>query len=345
MTPAGAMLRLASLPTGSPLRAITAKHPELFHYTTARGLEGILTSQTIWATHVSFLNDTSEMIEFANRLPEILSPIIQTILESMAPVPGREAMIEQAGGKAGTVKSLVDNTISTIYGFIAQDPRRPPDVDAYAASFATTNDDHISAHGLLSQWRGYGTDGGYAVVLDTAALSDLFEEEAPRKTWGLFGGDVLYSNATLEQIRSGFPDVINVVDACIKRLMTADNPPLADIGTLIFNLLSCACRYKHRGFEEEREVRVVGILTRDIPGTPPSNVSVHSYLRGGTVVPAIHFFEGLTEPKKRSLPIRRIIVGPHKDKELRKHSVELLLRQNRLLCPVTISEIPYITHG
>jgi hypothetical protein len=35
--------------------------PDLFHYTDANGLLGILRSRSLWATHFQSLNDTSEM--------------------------------------------------------------------------------------------------------------------------------------------------------------------------------------------------------------------------------------------------------------------------------------------
>ena len=36
-------------------------HPELHHYTTYDGLKGIFETRTLWATHYSHLNDSSEL--------------------------------------------------------------------------------------------------------------------------------------------------------------------------------------------------------------------------------------------------------------------------------------------
>lgn len=52
--------------------SISQTHPELFHYTGISGLEGIVKSQTLHATHAAFLNDAAEIRAFAVRLPEIL---------------------------------------------------------------------------------------------------------------------------------------------------------------------------------------------------------------------------------------------------------------------------------
>jgi hypothetical protein len=44
-------------------------------------------------------------------------------------------------------------------------------------SFCGVANSVISESGLLSQWRGYGIDGGYAIVFDTKALKALVAQE------------------------------------------------------------------------------------------------------------------------------------------------------------------------
>jgi hypothetical protein len=39
-----------------------AERPELFHYTNLNGLNGILESNSLWATHFSQLNDQTEVM-------------------------------------------------------------------------------------------------------------------------------------------------------------------------------------------------------------------------------------------------------------------------------------------
>src|ERR1700723_3779531 len=58
------------------LKGIAEEHPELFHYTSAGGLEGILKTQTLWATNALFLNDRWEITAFEMLLPELLGPAI-----------------------------------------------------------------------------------------------------------------------------------------------------------------------------------------------------------------------------------------------------------------------------
>lgn len=63
--------------------------------------------------------------------------------------------------------------------------------DHYVVSFCKASDAWGSQHGLLSQWRGYGLDGGYAIVFDRERLGALLEQESKMyHEEGLFLGDV-----------------------------------------------------------------------------------------------------------------------------------------------------------
>ena len=107
-------------------------------------------------------------------------------------------------------------------------------------------------------------------------------------------------------------------------------------------LLSAFC--KHRGFEEEKEVRIVVSEPSLEVGPDPSNESrksyrrAHSYLLDGVVVPCIHLFE---DQKLNALPIRRVIVGPHPEKQERKKAVEILLRNHGIDAKVSVSDTPF----
>jgi len=50
-----------------------ATHPELHHYTSFSGLSGILQSNTIWATHFSALNDTTEVTLLRDPLIQVVA--------------------------------------------------------------------------------------------------------------------------------------------------------------------------------------------------------------------------------------------------------------------------------
>lgn len=59
-----------------------AKSRSLFHYTTSDGLLGILGSGTLFASHYSFLNDTSE----GNLLRGLLLPLLEKETRTFVPL-------------------------------------------------------------------------------------------------------------------------------------------------------------------------------------------------------------------------------------------------------------------
>jgi hypothetical protein len=62
----------------------------------------------------------------------------------------------------------------------------------------------------------------------------------------------------------------------------------------------------------------------------------------GVLVPFIRLF-GQDEHgyDLGKLPIKRIIVGPHPDRDRRQKAVQMLLQQHKVDAEVTVSKIPY----
>lgn len=107
--------------------------PPLYHYTTADGLNGIVSRRVLWATHASFFND---MTEWGHGV-KAAQPAIRKL---------------EAAGYHEAAADLLQEL-------------REPSLDYYAVCFCTDGD-------LLSQWQGYGSSGsGYAVEFDPRRLS------------------------------------------------------------------------------------------------------------------------------------------------------------------------------
>jgi hypothetical protein len=56
----------------------------------------------------------------------------------------------------------------------------------FVTAFCSSSAHDTSQNGLLSQWRGYGFDGGYAVVFSTKELADRIELETARYSYQFF---------------------------------------------------------------------------------------------------------------------------------------------------------------
>lgn len=328
-------------------------YPELFHYTGINGLAGIIKSQTLWATHPLFMNDTTELIQFKVRFHDILQPVVNNFISEMDKTPAsRTAMNKRGGNKK--VLAEINGFIEDMYEFTFLGTQHERAfAEPFVVSFCTTDNIEVKQHGLLSQWRGYGQEGGYAIEFDTELLSKLLIQEAEKWQPGydLFAGNVVYSNEADKKISEEFGEDIKKMSSHFRTFL--GNGDQESLGAIYNSLVKCACRYKHWGFHEEKEVRIIAIPPnkdvfqllvdeRKAKGLITERVERRHFVRMGTPVPCIHLLDGITHLPDSPLPITRIIVGPHRDKQKRKHAVESLLSRYQLNIPVTVSEIPYV---
>ena len=229
------------------IKRIEDEHPELFHYTGINGLKGILESQELWATHARFLNDGAELIEFRNYLPRILRPNVSKALDELYRLhPENRRLIQKFGGLEASVNEVIRASVDALYQTTFGVDGSTPFAEAYVLSFCTPATARQAEHGLLSQWRCYGKDGGYAIVFDSAAISRAMTIEGQR--WPnlvLFGGDVLYSDATLDAIQAEFGETLDIVSNGLSEWLTSGDP--RNLDPLYLHLLVVSCRYKHWG--------------------------------------------------------------------------------------------------
>ena len=326
-------------------KSVVESYPQLWHYTTASGLWGIITSQQLWATNISYLNDGEELTGFFDRkLLHLLEEGAREGVVESRTTPQDLRFLEAAGGQV-----IVENVFpKELLAILRSVTLR---LQVYVASFCYTPPGSDSEDGLLSQWRGYGSDGGYAIVFETQGLDELLRDEQRRFLYS-YGhwGDVDYYDGdagagaaheeTLEWEATIRKTVASIV--CEQNLHPAE--------ALFVPILSLSTRHKHRGFREESEVRIAVVTSDDElmrearkacdnrPEKP-----VHFTLRGGILVPHIALFER-PAGEKAMLPIRKIIVGPHPEKLKRQKAVEILLDQCGIEAEVVASDIPYLGH-
>ena len=327
-------------------KSLSEDHPELFHYTTSAGISGIIQSQTLWATHYAYLNDAEEFKHFlVSRLPNILRAIFAAHLTESHLFVDQEGGVENVERAVNEVATAMKNTL------LSNREGKEPLAEPYITSFCTTNDEYVKNHGLLSQWRGYGPDGGYAIVFDTAGLCQLLDEAGKKWENGgdLFGGSVMYSSDSDQKILEEFRESESVITSFFSSFLESDRYP-NDLEKIYPALTQCACRYKHRGFSEEKEVRVVAIPNNKevceyarAVGMIVNEMPRGHFMRSGALVPIIDVLKGVTFIPTKCLPIKRIIVGPHPNKEKRRRAVEMLLDQYGIKkADVLVSDIPYL---
>lgn len=65
------------------VKSVVEAHPQLYHYTTAAGLEGIVRTQQFRATNIYYRHDTEEYIGFfKRRLPCLLDEAMRNVNSS-----------------------------------------------------------------------------------------------------------------------------------------------------------------------------------------------------------------------------------------------------------------------
>ena len=333
-------------------RTVTQEYSALLHYTTASGLAGIIESGTLWASHARFLNDAEELTHFFDaRMPTLAEDAIRGLVENRRTDPSAERRIQSEGGVDTVVKKVVaevtDKLRTATLNF------HHPYI--FSMSGVTRGGGTASArlekNGLLSQWRGYGGDGGYAIVLDSEGFDRLLQQEGKTRHYQFAQwADVYYYGAepTLQPSSSEVAEYEESVKRGINALAQAQDTEMVD--RFYESVASLTCLYKHWGFAEEREVRVIAIPATDNVAAESKALgevrplpAVKLFLRGGLPVPYFALFATLEGSEAIGrLPIKRVIVGPHRDKVRRVKAVEHLLRANGYDAEVVYSEIPYI---
>lgn len=311
---------------------VSAVYKTLYHYTNWYGLLGILDSQLLWATNFRFLNDSSELRLFnETKLPDILYPgMLRKIHAFLGSNPTQKAQFERAGYMPELVaREETLKVIRSLTGSLKE--------QVYIASFCGENENpEINKNGLLSQWRGYGQNGGLALVLDTALMEERLKQEGVGVAcWG-FLADVIYDHDIAkyeEELSDSIKEIENLVQKILERLLNGSHEELDGDPR---HVLNCIARYKHRGFFEENEVRAVfWRLPENMAGE--KSLKPVKYRNDGTV-PYIELFKS----EDARLPIERIIVGPHRDKEKRAAFLYTKLSEMGMDIEVTISDIPYV---
>jgi hypothetical protein len=310
-----------------------SSHAELHHYTDFRGLEGIVRTNTLWATHFRDLNDSEEV----THLKEPLKTALSEILSRRDLSPTQRDALDRVGGFSRIAGDLVENLYRMTFEAFGYSS-----VEPFIVSFCTHADDRVyeREHGLLSQWRGYGGDGGYCLVFDTVVLCHMLAHELDR----FFSVDgfidvVQYLIPGIELNRR-FRHFIESFDIHLSWFLDGQLGPEPEGPEARF--LPCAPLLKHQGFWEEREARIVVIPGTEVfrdavkaehPGIdhpPPREIR---YRQDGRRY--LSLFEGLGE----RLPLKRVIVGPSNRQVKNMHMARDLLGSDTR---VTCSETPFI---
>ncbi len=323
---------------------IWEEHDLVYHYTDQAGLNGILETQTLRATHFAFMNDSKEVYQIKPRLVKTALPITTKLYENVAAAnqQATEGM-EAAGGipslAAHDASAVVDAMYRVTLGLDGGTRFFQPFVVSFCGH--REKEFYERQNGLLSMWRAYGRDSGYAIAFDTKALADMLKDEKVHyrhDSWAM--GDVIYDTGE-EVFQKEFKDLIGAMKQDVPRLLKNEGGPYTALNNAFMSNIP---RYKHRGFMEEQEVRIVVSPTHDELFERAKAAGEHDEREKkeikfrDTLTPYIVLFD----KAKTKLPINRVIVGPHADKERRLAKLKSYLELRGLKIDVSCSETPLV---
>lgn len=327
-------------------------HPYLHHYTDFGGLNSILETETLWATHYKALNDFSEVKHMRSVLEGWTFKIVNKIMREKAKQSfACKKDLDKNGGLAATSKSVSKGLVNNFYqvtfgGNGDQDPLAEPYVVSFCAH--THDDDYVKKNGLLSQWRAYGNGGGFALVFDTKRLWKCIAE--PEQETYLYSAfylaDVVYDDEEAK-FKTEFDDLSQALKQFIHALAEGGGGDQA--GALFQPFFNAVTRFKHQGFREEHEVRLTaspipksvykkaeGAGAEGAP-SPKAIKPIHRREKRGSQAAYIILND---LPEEKRLPIVRIIVGPQRDQRQRAREVRKLIGKDKI--GIVCSETPFI---
>lgn len=320
---------------------VSEEYKKLYHYTTLEGLLGILQTQTLWATSYKFLNDDLELYLIKNKFINSIFPIAKEEYRSLIKQQkNAQTIIDRMGGLDVAAREYAAEFVDGAYKATGE--------DVYIVSFCGEDkNSYVNNNGLLSQWRGYGAGGGIALVFDTKKLEEIIEKEARAYSYNVLIADVVYSDDEKKfqtELSLNLTDFAEYFRECIHN-MKLKKPKAPDGRKAYPAFTGCIGRYKHQGFKEENEVRIVcfpiinnkeNLRLAKTGGSTLKLKERRFRANNGKLIPYIEIFDSTDI----ALPIERIIVGPHKDKDSRASTLRMMLQDTSI--EITVSDIPYV---
>jgi hypothetical protein len=318
-------------------------HPELHHYTTRAGLEGIWTSNALWATHYANLSDSSEIVILKQPLSEALAAQLRSkVIERQRQAYGIRRQVAKHGGVRKVASDLANDFVKANFAVAFEGGHALPLAVPFICSFCSHANDHPyeRENGLLSQWRGYGGLGRFALVFDTRRLDALLAAEWEKHAWVTLNMKPVVYFEGPQTVEEGFPNLLTVCTSVMTRILNDQPHRDSDIFT---SFSEAATLLKHRGFREEREVRVIAIpMSREAL----TERGREKELMGLRLMKEVHElgeskrkYVALFEQLGVKLPITRIIVGPGAHQKADFEWVQTITSGR---VPIIVSETPFI---
>lgn len=297
-------------------------HPLLYHYTSEEGLRGIIESNALWATYFADLNDSQEIMELRKPLIAELTDAFVPLVKEIRKRGLREnALVSKFGGNIRTAGQIAKDWVDALYTSTFEVDEAERQAFCCITSFCSHAQDQVyeQKNGLLSQWRGYGGAGGYCLVFETAKLQQLMMAE--REAYFLLHLDLrpAFYFSDGRSVAPLFSELFDQSRRIVGELFAGSTKISGE--QIFAPFVTAATTTKHRGFYEEREIRLVTVA-----GTQAADDAIKykagykqmslkeqftTRLSSGRIRHHISLFGKDAPP----LPIRRVLVGPSRNQD------------------------------
>ena len=188
----------------------------LHHYTTQQGFLGIVESRKLWATNTYYMNDALEL----KHAVEVACSVIDEFQGGDIPVA----------------------VVTMLRGFL----RGMEEFHVFACSFSEERD-------LLSQWRGYAGECGYALAFEPAKLQEIAKQNSFQIV------QCIYDETLQRQIaREAVEKVLEAYQAAPKDSESLMHKAMHDAAEkLVSEFYQWGPLFKHPTFAEEKEWRLI----------------------------------------------------------------------------------------
>lgn len=275
---------------------------EIWHYTSADGLIGILQSGTIWSTHISCLNDTQEKKHFTN----LLNIAIKKYVRNNTDPDLKDLLV--------TADEWTSNADFNNQGH-------------FVACFSEVEDD-------LGQWRGYGGgECGFSIGFKTYEIYKKFENENipilipmnyDENTHNLLVHEVINSGRIF--FKRGLARKLPNLERWISEFLQKFSWEL----DIYFTML------KNPKFASEKEWRLATWLT------PDQRRHLKFRQRRTLLARHLPIDLTVLVSGVSRLPLTRVYVGPGAAQQVSRLSVmDLLYKYGYEKIPVQMSKVPY----
>ncbi len=297
------------------LNDVLSREPDkpLYHYTTQKGLLGIIKDRQIWATHTQYLNDRREFSHAVDLVREEIKSLLAEVPHTREDT--RRLLTEMPHRSAREdALSRMEATLSLpIHG-----------VNVCVCSFSEERDS-------LSQWRAYGGSSGFAAGFSSKVLRAATEKQQ----WFLV--PCIYDPATQRSLVRAL--VEEVLEEILGGPLVEDEEEdsvLKRLGNLLPYLSRYAPILKDESFKEEREWRII---------SRPMVCERLDYREGKSLI--VPYYKLPLCEDNQKLELHEVVIGPTPDVERSRSSLTSLIMSQKVVMPgtggtnVTVSKVPY----